>query len=347
MDDAIARAVPSVALVLPPSSSSSSSGTAAETQAASGSAVVVEVKGEIFLVTSNHLVGDADTRVSVATDGFATQHAATVVGRMAAVDLCLLSLPEGVTPPPAMRLGEPASIVDLEEGDFAIALSAVGGSKRALGIVKSQTEAGPSLLPDDDASAASREAPPGTAEAAMAEAEAAAEEDALARGEKPFLVVDAPSAEGAVGGPLLGADGALLGLTTLVISAGVDATRYYAVNAKRMGRAIDAMLERRSLGQRVKGARVVLFNDSINKRENVQAVLAKAGLSEQASLIAMISAHKTGRGVIGYFEKADEAKALVAKIGSLGKELPSALIVTAEACDFFKTADEPTEKEMA
>ena len=65
------------------------------------------------------------------------------------------------------------------------------------------------------------------------------------------------------------------------------------MSAERCARAIDAMLERRSLGERVKGARVVLFNDSINKRENVQAVLSKAGLSEAASSLAMLSAHKT------------------------------------------------------
>ena len=65
------------------------------------------------------------------------------------------------------------------------------------------------------------------------------------------------------------------------------------------------------------------------------------------ALVAGQAAHKAGRGVIGYFEDADEAKALVSKIGELGKELPSALIVTAEACDFYKQAAEPSEKEMA
>lgn len=342
MDDALDRAVPCVALVLPAEASSSSS-SEEEVKAASGSAVAVEVKGEVFLLTSAHIVGDADTQdIALPADSFETRHSTTVVGRAPAVDLCLLSLPDGVTPPAAMEL---APTIDVEEGDFAVALSAVGG-KRSLGIVKSLTSAGPSLARGDGETGA-REAPPGTAEAAMAEAETAAEEEALARGEKPFLVVDAPSAEGVVGGPLVGADGALLGLTTLVVSAGAESTRYYAVGGKRMGRAIDAMLERRSLGERVKGTRVVLFNDNTNKRENVQAVLAKAGLSEQAATFAMMAAHKTGRGVIGYFEDADEAKALVSKIGELSKVLPTALIVTAEACDFYKQAAKPSEKEMA
>ena len=48
-----------------------------------------------------------------------------------------------------------------------------------------------------------------------------------------------------------------------------------------MQRAVEAMVERRSLGEQVRGVRVVLRNDSVNKRERVAAVLAAAGLSEQ------------------------------------------------------------------
>lgn len=336
IDDALASASPSVALVLPPPQSSSSS--VAEAAAASGSAVCIEAQGEVFLLSSLHVVGDADTHeVALPEDGHKARHVAKVVGRAPAVDLALMSLPEGVAPPPVLPLGEGAS---LDMGDFAIALSCTG---RALGIVCSKTTM-PSLASGADANGAERsEAPPGTAEAAMAEAELAAEEEALERGEQPFIVVDAPSVEGVVGGPLLSADGALVGLTTLVMSAGAESTRYYAVSAERCARAIDAMLERRSLGERVKGARVVLFNDSINKRENVQAVLSKAGLSEAASSLAMLSAHKTGRGVIGYFEDPEEAKALVYKIAELGRELPSALIVAAETCSFYKQAESASE----
>ena len=98
----------------------------------------------------------------------------------------------------------------------------------------------------------------------------------------------------------------------------------------------------------VRGARVVLLNDSINKRENVQAVLGAAGLSEQASAIAMLSAHKTGRGVIGYFEDPEEAKKLVSEINRLGMladgglGLPAALKVTCEECDFYKGNNKDT-----
>lgn len=64
-------------------------------------------------------------------------------------------------------------------------------------------------------------------------------------------------------------------------------------------------------------------------------MLVASGLSEQAAEMAMYSAHRTGRGVIGYFEDADDATALVEKIAQLGKaQLPSALIVTSEPCRF-------------
>jgi len=144
----------------------------------------------------------------------------------------------------------------------------------------------------------------------MAEAEAELEAEALKRGEEPFLVADAALVDGASGGPMLDADGAVVGISTLVISAGEGSTRYYAVSARRCLRAVEALVERRSLGVQTDGVRVVLLNDGVNKRERVAAVLAEAGLSDQASSFAMLSAHKTGRGVIGVFETAEEAEAL-------------------------------------
>ena len=64
----------------------------------------------------------------------------------------------------------------------------------------------------------------------MAEAEAELEAEALKRGEEPFLVADAALVDGASGGPMLDADGAVVGISTLVISAGEGSTRYYAVS---------------------------------------------------------------------------------------------------------------------
>lgn len=270
-----------------------------------------------------------------------TRHEATVVGKCPAVDLCLLSLPEGVTMPPAMPIGAGANI---EEGDFAIALSAIGGN-RALGIVKSKRSAGPSEAASEAQVTPQQRAPPCTAEAAMAEAESAAEAEALARGEQPFLVVDAPSADGVVGGPMVSADGSLLGITTLVVSAGAECTRYYAVSSERMARAVDAILEQRSHREQVRGARVVLSNAPANTGSAVRELLTSAGLSEEAAELATTAARKHGRGVLGYFEDAEEAAALVRRIAFAeavaeeGSQLPSALVVTAEAFDFYKEAE--------
>eukprot|EP00966_Prymnesium_polylepis_P314279 7262618-Prymnesium_polylepis.1 len=115
----------------------------------------------------------------------------------------------------------------------------------------------------------------------MAEAEAAAEAEAVARGEAPFLVADAALVDGLSGGPLIDGEGSLVGLITRVLSAGGE-TKVYAVAARRVARAVESSMERRALGEQVAGVRVVLLNDGVNKRERVAAVLAAAGLSEQA-----------------------------------------------------------------
>jgi len=192
----------------------------------------------------------------------------------------------------------------------------------------------------------------------MLEAEAEAEAAALARGEQPFLVSTTASNEGFLrGAPLVTADGELVGITSLALAdplADLDAqagesasTRVYAVAATRAARAVEAMVGRLALGEKVSGARVVLFNDPINKREKVQAVLAACGLSEQAANLAMYAAHRTGRGVIGYFDEEEEALTLVRAIAKFGKELelPSALTIQCEECTFYKgstdNADEP------
>jgi len=153
----------------------------------------------------------------------------------------------------------------------------------------------------------------------MADAEAEAEAEAEARGEEPFLVADAALVDGASGGPLLDAGGAVVGINTLVFSAGEGSTRYYAVSARRCQRAVEVLVERRALGKEVQGVRVVLRNDGVNKRERVAVVLSEAGLSEQAASFAMLSAHKTGRGVIGFFETAEEAEALRQKLAAIDK----------------------------
>ena len=125
-DDAIAASAPSVALVLPHNAPSPLTEGAA---AASGCALSIEVLGEAYLLTAAHVVGDDETHVvALPNDNFEARHNATVVARAPAVDLCLLKLPEGVEPPPAVALD---AIIEVEEGDFAIALSPLRASVRS------------------------------------------------------------------------------------------------------------------------------------------------------------------------------------------------------------------------
>ena len=298
-----------------------------------GSACALSLDSVCYMLTSAIVVGGQPT-VELAMPGGARQ-TAKVVGTAPEVDLALLTLPEDVKAPP-FSLGNSTA---LGEGDFLIALGAPSAANggASLGLFSSRATM-PSLAPSSDDGTPARVPPPGTAEAAMAEAEAAAEVDALQRGEQPFVVASAAATDGFLrGSPLLTADGELVGLNSLALAElEGDSTRYYAVTVERAARALDAMVGRLSLGEKVNGARVVLFNDAINKRENVQTVLAAAGLSDSAASLAMQSAHKTGRGTIGYFDTQEEAEALVKKIWELGKELPSALIVMAEKCDFYK-----------
>ena len=72
-------------------------------------------------------------------------------------------------------------------------------------------------------------------------------------------------------------------------------------------------------------------NDGVNKRERVAAVLAEGGLSAQASNLAMLSAHKTGRGVIAFFDSAEEAEALRQRLVAIAKRSQAAWLADGAA----------------
>ena len=248
---ACANVAPSLALVM---SSSSSSGDAPQ-----GCACAIQVGSEKFLLTSSVVASSSSSKivkVTLPADNYQERHDATIVSSSPDVDLALLSLPAGASMPPALSLGDSGAVA---EGDFVIALGNPTSDLRggaSLGMLSSRSEL-PSLAPPPEDGVPPRRPPPGTAEAAMVEAEAEAEAEALRRGELPFLVTTAATAEGFMrGGPLLSDDGAVLGINTLVISAPGESssTTYYSVTAQRATRAIDAMLERRSLGEQVGGA---------------------------------------------------------------------------------------------
>jgi len=286
-----------------------------------------------------------DGLTAALADDFTARHSVKVVDTIPEVNLALLQLAPTAPTQRSLTFGDDSTLSD---GDFVIALGNPQTGSRggaSLGMLVGRSSSSMSDAPSIT---------PGTAEAAMAEAEAEVEAEALERGEAPFLVSDAALVEGASGGPLLDAEGVVVGINTLVISAGEGSTRYYTVSARRCARAVEALVERRTLGEQVDGVRVVLRNDGVNKRERVAAVLAAAGLSEQAASLAMLSAHKTGRGVIGFFETEVEAEALRQKLMAIDKrsqevwlsgvsegEGPAArwaqdLLFEAEPCKFYK-----------
>ena len=342
--NAVASASASVALVEPSSSAD---------EAARGCALAVEVGSEVLLVTSSHaLPADSESAVvALPADGFTERHTALIVGRVPNTDLAILELPEDVAPPlPVKSFG---NSLELAEGDFVIACGDPTGSARggaSLGTVKSRGESFsmPSLGTDTEGKPNFGKPPPGTAEAAMEDAEAEAEVEAESRGEQPYLVTDAALVGGMSGGPLLTPEGDVIGLNTMVLSMGEAATRVYAVSAERIGRALEAFAARRELQSKmVRGARVWLLNDSYNKREVVQKVLSEAGLSAEASSIAMLSAHNTGRGVIGVYRKTEKANELRDLIGGLSTkfELPAPLMIEVEHCDLYIGDDAAAEEE--
>lgn len=52
-----------------------------------------------------------------------------------------------------------------------------------------------------------------------------------------------------------------------------------------------------------------------------------------------MSAHRTGRGIIGYFDTAEDATELVKRLSELGRaQLAANLIVTWEPCDVYRDA---------
>ena len=212
VSEAAAKVLPSVALLFE------------EGEASHGTGCMIKAGTETMLLTSASVARtekNASLEVALAGDGYSARHPAKVVGKVPEVNLVLMSvdLDDAVTPSTLAFSDDGA----LSEGDFVIALGNPQGPRggASLGLLVGRS------------SSSMNEAPPttpGTTEAAMAEAEAELEAEALKRGEEPFLVADAALVDGASGGPMLDADGAVVGISTLVISAGEGSTRYYAVS---------------------------------------------------------------------------------------------------------------------
>ena len=300
--DVAAAASPSVVLVLP---------RGVRNTTAQGSGFAVAVDETTMLLTSAHVAaGGMSVQVSLPGDNFSTIHNATVYGRApGGEDLALLELEPTVaaqlTP---MELGDADA---LRLGDFVIALGHPGGLRSAvtLGVLSGRSSL-PAFSVLQDPSAQSEEA--GEPSESLV----------------PFLVTDAAFAGGMSGGPLLNADGAVVGVNTLVRPE-LRGLGNYAIDSVRVREAVQAIVTARAnVAGGVKCIRVLLFNDNFNRRQRVETVLRGVGLSEAEARKAMMDAHTTGRGVVRLFEAPGENENLgddaAAQAEALREELAAA-----------------------
>ena len=296
--DVFKQASPSVVLVTPLDPRDGPRARARERRgrtASQGSGFAVRCGDETLVLTSAHcLQGGMGVHVSLSSDGFETKHEATVVGRGAdGLDLALLRIPtiaaSSLTPLEFATTG-------CQLGEFAIAIGNAGNVRPAvsLGIVS------------------------GVSDFLMEESRAADRERRGPRPDPLYVVTDAALAGGMSGGPLLSEDGLVMGVCTLVRpdQGGVG---NYAISALRASEALlEIIAEADSLPT---GDQLTLYlcNDRVNKRSRVEGVLRKAGLDDDAAKIAMMAAHKTGRGAVRTWQIKDpadetEAEALRAEL---------------------------------
>ena len=280
-----------------------------------GSGFALQTAAGLRIVTSAHVAsGGMAVEVRLPADGFETALRARVIGRAPqGEDLALLALDgdngRAIDVPP-LRLGDSDT---LRVGEFVVAMGHPSNlrSSASLGILS-----GRSSLPAKTWSASD--------EQGGEEAESSAKVTDV-----PFLVTDAAFAGGMSGGPLLNAEGEVVGVNTLVRPE-LRGLGNYAISSSRVREAVQAILEAPIKGDCV-GWRVLLFNDNFNRRKNVEKALSGAGLNEQDARNAMMSAHTTGRGVVRAFA-VSEANDAQAAAEALQAQLAAAdLLVEVEA----------------
>lgn len=279
----VSTCLPSVVLVAPTDPRTGPRARARERRgrgSSQGTGIAVQIDSETLILTSAHCVPEGmGVEVSLHTDGYEASYEAELVGRATdGLDIALLRLPEAANLGP---LDFAQGSCDL--GEFAIAIGMAGNIRPAvsLGIISGVSDF-------------------------LTEASRSADREARGPNADPaYVVTDAAMAGGMSGGPLLSAQGQLLGVNTLVRpdQRGIG---NYAISATRALEAATEIASRAAVADEgeltgTEELTLFLFNDRVNKRARVEGVLKRAGIEEAEAHRAMMDAHRTGRGIVRAF----------------------------------------------
>jgi S1-C subfamily serine protease len=303
---------PSVALVTP---------MGVRNMTSQGSGFVVDWKDDsperrsVYLLTAAHVAAPGLQLTVLFPSQGATPHSASVVGRNVQSDLALIRIDTEATD---LEFGKPLKLSTQEKVDvgtlsFANGYPAgiTGGPAMTMGIICGMASGFPGFgfapqqrSNDDDQKNTN-------------------ETFARAHANTTFVVTDAAMAGGMSGGPLVDADGVVLGMNAL-IRTDMRALGNYAVSASTCRDFLSRLAEEREKSRLVQnsvadetsrtrstfGFRVMLYNDPMNKRERVARILKEvANINETDANSVMMSAHTTGRGVVREFLSGDRVEA--------------------------------------
>eukprot|EP00545_Synedropsis_sp_CCMP1620_P005613 CAMPEP_0119028458 /NCGR_PEP_ID=MMETSP1176-20130426/38910_1 /TAXON_ID=265551 /ORGANISM="Synedropsis recta cf, Strain CCMP1620" /LENGTH=252 /DNA_ID=CAMNT_0006984591 /DNA_START=45 /DNA_END=803 /DNA_ORIENTATION=- len=142
--------------------------------------------------------------------------------------------------------------------------------------------------------------------------------------ETTFVVTDAAMSGGMSGGPLVDAQGNVLGVNAL-IRPDLRALGNYAISAEEVTQFLESVVLQQQQQTETKSEssvdkkngkhdscyRVYLFNDRMNKKERVSSVLKSVALlDDDTANEVMMQAHATGRGIVGNYTGKVEAETM-------------------------------------